>query len=107
MTINGVDVLDVREAATYVGRTPETIRRWVWSGRIAYTRKGNRLLIARRDLEALGLATGSSEVNSPPSNDTRTPLSLGTWADQIPRAARREAPSAASLVSDDRWSGER
>ena len=38
------DFVDVRQAAALIGRHPETIRRWVWSGRIAARRRGNRLL---------------------------------------------------------------
>ncbi len=40
------------KAADYVGRTPETVRRWVWSGRVSALWRGNRLLIARAELDA-------------------------------------------------------
>src|ERR1700676_1923633 len=43
------DHLTVREAADEVGRTPETIRRWVWSGRLPCTRQRGRLLVTRED----------------------------------------------------------
>lgn len=86
MVVDGVEVLDVREAADYVRRTPETVRRWVWSGRLSARRKGNRLLVARHELDALiGPAA---------------PLSLGAWASALPGAAT--GGTAADLVLDDR-----
>ncbi len=51
-------LLDVREAAALAGRAPETIRRWVWSGRLPAQRRGRKLLVARRDV--LRVATGAA-----------------------------------------------
>src|SRR5438445_645163 len=47
------DELDVKAAARVAGRTTETIRRWVWSGRLPARKRGNRLVMARKDVEAL------------------------------------------------------
>ncbi|MHB8458577.1 MAG: helix-turn-helix domain-containing protein [Candidatus Limnocylindrales bacterium] len=47
------ELLEVRRAAAPVGRHPETVRRWVWSGRLAARCSGHRLLVARADIEAL------------------------------------------------------
>lgn len=91
--VDGVDVLDVREAARYVGRTPETVRRWVWSGRVPSSRQGHRLLIARRDLDAA--ISGDASPGA---------LSLRDWAAGTPRRGTRSAGSAGSLVAEDRWS---
>jgi excisionase family DNA binding protein len=89
------EMLDVRRAAALTGRHPETIRRWVWSGRLAARREGNRLLIVREDLEALA--------------GTRAPgvVDLAAWADRARRAragagAKRSRRSAADLVIEDR-----
>lgn len=76
------------------GRHPETVRRWVWSGRLAARRKGNRLLMARADVAALAIQRG-------------TVIGLAEWADRA-RAARQSAEaggsgrSAAELVLEDR-----
>jgi excisionase family DNA binding protein len=85
-------MLTVRDAADEVGRTPETIRRWVWSGRLPASKSGNRLTVARDDLErAAGRASRSD---------------LAAWVDQV--AAQRageeqaETRSAADLVLADR-----
>lgn len=86
-------VLDVRSAAALVGRHPETVRRWVWSGRLPAHRRGNRLLVTREDLEA---AAGGAATTS-----------LAEWAERA-RAARGPARaggsgrSAADLVIEDR-----
>lgn len=89
LILDGVDVLDVREAADYVGRTPETVRRWVWSGRVSALRQGNRLLIARSELDA-ALSGGATEQ-----------MSLREWARSAPRSTGT-ADTAASLVLEDR-----
>ena len=91
LVLNGVEVLDVREAAAFVDRTAETVRRWVWSGRVPAIRQGNRLFVARRDLEAL--------QHDPP------PITLSEWAAGIPRPSQTEqaTPTASTLVLADRW----
>jgi excisionase family DNA binding protein len=87
--------LEMREAAALVGRHPETIRRWVWSGRLDARRRGRRLLVARADLEALAAVDGS-RVDG-----------LSAWAERaraVRGAARggASAESAADLVIEDR-----
>jgi len=88
-------MVDVRGAAALVRRHPETVRRWVWSGRLAAQRQGNRLLMARADVEAIAASEG------------RALTSLAAWVDRV-RAAREVAEarvsgsSAAELVTEDR-----
>jgi hypothetical protein len=93
MKTSGGDELDVKAAALLAGRTPETIRRWVWSGRLRARKQRNRLVMARRDVEAL--AKGGE----------RRQLSLAEWA-KLAEAAMRARPgpheSAADLVIEER-----
>src|SRR5712692_907830 len=87
------DELDVKAAALLAGRTAETIRRWVWSGRLSARRRGNRLVVARSDVEALAGWGGGR------------PLSLAEWARLAEAAMRgRRGPheSAADLVIEER-----
>src|SRR6266508_5018891 len=89
------EMLDVLRAAALTGRHPETIRRWVWSGRLASRREGNRLLVARGDLEALA------------GTQARGAVDLAAWADRARRTragagAKRSRRSAADLVIEDR-----
>jgi len=88
-------MLGVRAAADLVGRHPETVRRWVWSGRLSARREGSRLLVARRDVEALA-GTGRAPA-----------VSLAAWADRARKtleqsAAADQRRSAADLVIEDR-----
>jgi excisionase family DNA binding protein len=45
-------MLTVPEAARRVGRNPETIRRWIRSGRLAARKVGTQHVIDERDLDA-------------------------------------------------------
>lgn len=88
-------MLDVSEAARVAHRSPETVRRWVWSGKLAASRHGRRLMIARADL---------AHLITPPG--TGMALSLAEWADTARAALTKpEQPSlgsAADLVLADR-----
>jgi excisionase family DNA binding protein len=86
-------LIDIRQAAELTGRHPETIRRWVWSGRLQAERRGRQLLVAEADVRAL--AGGSDDA-----------ISLADWA-RMARAVRTHATgptrrTAADLVLADR-----
>jgi excisionase family DNA binding protein len=89
------ELVDMHRAAALTGRHPETVRRWIWSGRIAARREGRRLLVARQDVEALA------------GDRDRTAPGLAAWAERA-RRARPDAgvtgarASAAELVIEDR-----
>lgn len=98
LVVDGVELLDVREAARLAGRTPETVRRWIWSGRLAARRHGSKLLITRRDFEDLTRGV-----------DTPVATTLAEWAKAVEQQRRAGAlgtptagDSAADLVLDDR-----
>ena len=42
--------ISVREAAKECGRNMETVRRWIWSGKLPAEKLGNQLFIKREDL---------------------------------------------------------
>lgn len=87
------EMIDVRSAAALLRRHPETIRRWVWSGRLVAERHGNRLLIAREDVEAVAVSEGTAQ------------LGLTAWADgarAVREAGGASGSSAAELVLEDR-----
>lgn len=46
-------VLSVDQAASSVGRSPETVRRWIRGGRLSAIRDGGRILIDRAELDAV------------------------------------------------------
>ncbi len=47
-------LLTVREVARACGRSEETVRRWIWSGRLPSRKLGNQHFIDPADVEALG-----------------------------------------------------
>lgn len=80
------DLLDVRAAAALVDRHPETIRRWVWSGRLAASKRGNRLLVDRDELRA-----AAGEGRESPK------LTWAEWAERA-REHRREIAECDELI---------
>lgn len=46
-------MLTVEEAASRVGRSPETVRRWIRSGRLSATTEGRRRVIDPVDLDSV------------------------------------------------------
>lgn len=94
IVVDGVEIIDVREAADITGRTPETVRRWVWAGRIQARKSGNRLLLDRSEV----LAT----IDGAPG--LAASLTLAEWvglADARDSRGRRGA-TASDLVLADR-----
>ncbi|OGO38788.1 MAG: hypothetical protein A2147_10890 [Chloroflexi bacterium RBG_16_57_8] len=44
------ELMSVRDAAKQCGKNAETVRRWVWSGRLPAEKLGNQLFVKRSDL---------------------------------------------------------
>ena len=86
-------MVDVKEASSIVGRTPETVRRWIWSGRLSAQRDGRRLLVSRDDLLRLVGVDGGGQST----------LTLHEWAEQARGLVRGTGGTTASdLVSASR-----
>ena len=92
IVVDGVEMVDVREAAELSRRTPETIRRWVWSGRLRSVKNGNKLFVRRADL------TPTSGAGS----DEEPTLTLKEWAKRLPTSGDATGVSARDLVLEDR-----
>ena len=52
--------LTVPEAARRVGKNPETIRRWIWQGRLRSTKIGNQHFVEPEDLDVAAGGTGTA-----------------------------------------------
>ena len=88
------DEVDVVAAAAIAGRSTETVRRWVWSGRLRAHKRGKKLLIARSDVEQ---RVGSTGARSKPS--------LAEWLAALEKSGLKSgagARTAADLVLEDR-----
>jgi hypothetical protein len=93
IVIDGVEMLDVREASRLVDRTPETVRRWVWTGRVEAIKQGNRLLMPRDQIVRA--------VQPTPAQPTAG--SLREWAGGPGTSGRgRRGATASDLVIADR-----
>jgi excisionase family DNA binding protein len=93
--------ITVREAARRTHRSEETIRRWIWSGRLPACKRGNsyRIDIAHLDGIAIAFDPGDAE---PVTSDG----GLGAWLDDVDRWKDAlhvtTGASAADLVIEDR-----
>lgn len=96
--VDGVEMVDVREAARLASRSPETIRRWVWSGKVHAIKDGTKLLIPRRDIEPV--ATGAVA-------ESAAGMTLAEWVEMLDARALRESgppgPSAVDLLLEERY----
>lgn len=103
---HGVDFytmrLTVPAAARRVGRTPETVRRWIWSGRLPSEKVGNQHLV---DVEALDALVGVAPTYSgaPP---VKVGGEWGEWLRQVNALGKelrgKRLPPAADLVRESR-----
>ena len=50
MVYHADESINVREAASQCGRNAETIRRWIWDGKLPAQKLGNQLFIKKKDL---------------------------------------------------------
>lgn len=66
MTLTKDKLITVREAAKECGRNEETIRRWIWSGKLPAEKLGNQLFIKITDL---AIHTGKNTLLNKLSTD--------------------------------------
>ncbi|MBM2825420.1 MAG: 17 protein [Dehalococcoidales bacterium] len=58
------ELVSVREAAKECGRNMETIRRWIWGGKLPAEKLGNQLFIKRSDLASFCRETAVREYKA-------------------------------------------
>ncbi|MGH4019300.1 MAG: helix-turn-helix domain-containing protein [Pseudonocardiaceae bacterium] len=92
--------LTVREAARRAHRAEETIRRWIWTGKLPARKRGNAYQVRERDLDALAAGVPAPRTPAEPE------LSLGEWVAEVKawRAGNDVSPhgGAGQLVIEDR-----
>jgi hypothetical protein len=100
--MTAVQEIPVRDAAQRVHRSPETIRRWIWSGRLPATKRGNTYYVDIVHLEGLVVEMGAAEHQA----DTAQLGSLAEWLDEVQRwksgLALPVRETASDLVIEDR-----
>jgi excisionase family DNA binding protein len=60
------DLISVKAAARQCDRNPETIRRWIWSGKLPAEKLGNQLFIKKSALESYCRETAVLEYRAGP-----------------------------------------
>jgi len=96
--------LTVREVAARVGRTEETVRRWIWSGRLRASKRGNVLYVDLADLPDPTTTAPRGRQRSS-TGQPEPALTLSEWGRQVDvwRATTGVSTgSAADLVIEDR-----
>ncbi len=63
------ELIGVREAAKECGRNMETVRRWIWSGKLPAQKLGNQLFIKKGDLASFCRETVIREYTAEPKPD--------------------------------------
>jgi excisionase family DNA binding protein len=62
-------LISVKEAAIECGRNPETVRRWIWNGKLPAEKLGNQLFIRKGDLTSFRRGTGALTYKATPQPD--------------------------------------
>ena len=92
----------MREAALRTHRSAETIRRWIWSGRLPATKRGNTYYVDVAHLDGLA-AEVSGDWHGPGASGSG---GLREWLDETARwksgLAAPAAATASDLVIEDR-----
>jgi excisionase family DNA binding protein len=92
--VKAQDELTINDAAALVRRSPETVRRWVWSGRLKARKAGRHLLVSRQDVEGL--------VAAAPSQSRMTLREWGELAQRVLNRPDTGGRSASDLVLEGR-----
>ena len=87
--------ITVREAARRAHRSEETIRRWIWSGRLPAHKRGSRYRIDVAHLDRVAVA-----YDPPDAGPGANGASLGAWLDDLDRW-KEGLPAAAGLSAAD------
>ena len=77
-----IEEITVQEAALRVNRSPETIRRWIWSGRLPATKRGNKYYVDVMHLREVAVEIAGTAWHSP---ERDIGGDMAAWLDKIDR----------------------
>ena len=66
---NKDELISVREAARQCGRNMETVRRWIWGGKLPAEKIGNQLFIKKSDFADFCRETSALKYRAEPKPD--------------------------------------
>ena len=88
--------LSVRDAARRAGRSEETIRRWIWSGRLAAVKRGTSYRIDVRHLEEIIVELDQGVTG----HGTTAALDMLDWLDDVAEWKASLVGSTQATASD-------
>ncbi len=99
----------MREAARRIHRSPETVRRWIWSGRLPATKRGNTYYVDVMRLEGIAVELGITGHRAGTESATESGR-LADWLEELAQwksglavqAGRTARQTASDLVIEDR-----
>ncbi len=104
-----IQEISVREAARRTGRSAETVRRWIWSGRLPATKRGNTYYVDVMHLEGIAVEMGITGFaahhaeNAPSSHLAAWLAHVDQWKSGLAAASGPTVRKTASdLVIEDR-----
>jgi excisionase family DNA binding protein len=77
-----VEEVTVQEAARRVGRSAETIRRWIWSGKLPATKRGNKYYVDIIHLEEVAVELDTRAWHSPEREQAQA---MRDWIESVDR----------------------
>ena len=80
--MSGAEEVTVQEAARRVNRSPETIRRWIWSGKLPATKRGNKYYVDVIHLEEVVVELDTGARHSPEREQAQ---SMRDWMESVDR----------------------
>lgn len=75
------ETVDIKQASHYCRRNPETVRRWVWTGKLPAQKVGNQLFIRKEDLVQFCRESGIAYQTGPEKTETSLEEIRKTGAD--------------------------
>lgn len=95
--------LSVREAARRVHRAEETVRRWIWSGKLPARKLGNTYRVRERDVDAAAGVPAPREAE----HIEEPRVALADWLADLRRWQETNGvpkrPGGWRLVIENRW----
>ncbi|SRR5712692_3960876 len=102
--MTAVQEVSVREAARIAHRSEETIRRWIWSGRLPAVKRGTRYYVDIRHLEDVVIELEPKEAGQEPVRSQQE--AMLAWLREVDewKSSLTTIPgaTAADLVIEDR-----
>lgn len=78
--MTAVEEVTVQEAAERVHRSPETIRRWIWSGKLPAIKRGNKYYVDLMRLQEVAVEIDTRAWHSPEHDQSQA---LRDWIESV------------------------